>query len=58
MVLSLVPLGGTLLQACFNVGRNEVRSPFAQMLTKLREENVYAGKVEVAEVDVWVGDAL
>ena len=56
--LSVVTLTASIADACLIIGRNKKRRTTAEIAMKLGEEDAYAGKVEVAEVDIFVVDGL
>lgn len=57
-VLIVVSLCRTMLYALFYVLRNEERCACAEVFLKFCKEDMDAGEVEIAEVDVLVGDGL
>lgn len=58
MVLVVVSLCRTMLYALFYVLRNEKRGACTEVLLKFCKEDMDASEVEIAEVDVLVGDGL
>ncbi len=58
MVLLAIPFCRAVPQALLYVRWNEERGALTQVLTELGEEYVDTSQVEVAEVDVAVGDGL
>ena len=57
-VLVVVSLCRTMLYALFYVLRNEERGACAEVFLKFCKEDMDAGEVEIAEVDVLVWDGL
>ena len=52
--LSVVTLTASIADACLIIGRNKKRRTTAEIAMKLGEEDAYACKVEITEMDVFV----
>ena len=58
LVLVVVSLCRSMLYALFYVLRNEKRGTCTEVFLKFCKEDMDASEVEIAEVDVLVGDGL
>ena len=52
--LSVVTLTTSIADACLIIGRNKKRRTTAEIAMELGEEDAYARKVEITEMDVFV----